>query len=154
MRWLLLLALIPVLSMASTASKPSISAPTAMEVEIVRVQAAMKASAEGRDVDALYSHILSNGTIIEGGRLRGREDALIATRRGFESLASITYDYTHTSITPLSATSALWVADGASKATLADGRVISTEFAESIVFEKHEGAWKVLHAHRSTPNPR
>jgi hypothetical protein len=60
--------------------------------------------------------------------------------------------YTQKRITVIAPTMALWVGEGTSSATLQDGRQISAPFAESILFVKKEGQWKVFHAHRSVPN--
>jgi ketosteroid isomerase-like protein len=46
------------------------------------------------------------------------------------------------------------VAEGTSSGTLKDGRYVEAPFAETIVFVQREGQWKVLHAHRSSPNAR
>jgi hypothetical protein len=49
---------------------------------------------------------------------------------------------------------ALLTGNGTSTVTLGDGRRLSGPFAVSLVFVQRDGAWKVLHGHYSTPNPR
>ncbi len=115
----------------------------------------MRAAARRLDADALYAYVLDTDTppIIESGRLQPtRASALQNTSAGFRALTGVSYAYTLEHITLLSPTTALWVAQGRATATLTDGREIVAPFAETMVFEQRDGAWKVLHAHRSVPN--
>jgi hypothetical protein len=124
------------------------------ESEIRRVHADMRAAAEQRDAAALFAFVLDTATppIIENGAIAATHAAALErTERGLRGLASISYAYARDSITVLSPTTALWVAEGTAQAGLPDGRQISAPFAESIVFVRRDGAWKVLHAHRSSP---
>ena len=129
----------------------------AVEKAILKVHEAMKKAAESFDADALYDFVLDTdkGVIIEDGRLRRtRKEALDSTRQGLQGISNLSYTYNQKHITVISPTTALWVADGTSSATVEDGRTISVPFAETIVFVQRDGQWKVLHAHRSAPNPR
>jgi ketosteroid isomerase-like protein len=126
-----------------------------IEKAIVDVQAKMQQAAQQGDVDALYTYVLEvdKGVIIEDGRIRWtRQEALNATRQGLQGLKDLSYVYTQKRITVITPTMALWVGEGTSSAILQDGRQISVPFAESILFVKKEGQWKVFHAHRSVPN--
>jgi uncharacterized protein (TIGR02246 family) len=129
----------------------------AIEKAILEVHAKMKKAAENRDADALYDFVLDTdkGVIIEDGRLlRTRKEALDSTRQGLQGITDLSYTYNQKHITVISPTVALWVADGTSSVTINDGRKISVPFAETIIFVQRDGQWKVLHAHRSAPNPR
>ena len=129
----------------------------AIEKAILRVHEAMKKAAESLDVDALYDFVLDTdkGVIVEDGRLRRtRKEALDSTRQGFQGITDLSYTYNQKHITVISPTVALWVGEGTSSATLDDGRKLSAPFAETIIFVQRDGQWKVLHAHRSAPNPR
>jgi ketosteroid isomerase-like protein len=126
-----------------------------VEAAIRAVQTELRRAAERLDAPALYAHVVDGDTppIIENGRLAQTWDAARArTAQGFQSLASVRYAYTSERITVLSATAALWIAEGTASATLADGRRIEALFAQSIVFVLRDGRWQVLHAHRSAPN--
>jgi ketosteroid isomerase-like protein len=126
-----------------------------VEPAIRAVQAEMRRAAERLDAAALYAYVLDGETppIIENGRLADtRAAALARTAQGFQALTRVGYAYTRESITVLSPSTALWIGVGTSSATLADGRQIDAPFAETIVFVKRDGHWKVLHAHRSAPN--
>jgi ketosteroid isomerase-like protein len=127
----------------------------AIEKAIVETHARMKLAAERKDAEDLFANVLEmgKGVIIEDGRLRRtREEALRSTEQGMRGLKGLTYTYTQTYVTVLAPTMALWVGEGTASATLEDGRQISGPFAETIVFVRNNGDWKVLHAHRSTPN--
>lgn len=129
----------------------------AIEKAILKVHSEMKKAAENRNVEALYDFVLDTdkGVIIEDGRLsRTRQEALDSTKRGLQGMTDLSYTYNQKYITVISPTVALWVGEGASSATIEDGRKISVPFAETIVFVQRDGQWKVLHAHRSLPNPR
>jgi ketosteroid isomerase-like protein len=135
--------------------KMSIEQQQAIEQAIVDVQAKMQQAAQQGDVDALYAYVLEmdKGVIIEDGRIRWtRQEALNATKQGLQGLKDLSYVYAQKRITVISPTMALWVGEGTSSATLQDGGQISVPFAESILFVKKEGQWKVFHAHRSVPN--
>jgi ketosteroid isomerase-like protein len=155
LRVLLLLACIPVVSTSNNdPKKMPIDQQQAIEKAIGDVHAKMKQAAEQRDTDALYEYVLDmdKGVIIEDGRiLRTRQEALSSTKQGMKRLKNLSYTYTQKYVTPISETAALWVGEGTTSATLEDGRQISAPFAETIVFVKIGGQWKVLHAHRSVP---
>jgi len=155
LRVLFLLACIPVVATSSNdPKKMPINQQQAIEKAIEDVHAKMKQAAEQRDTDALYEYILDmdKGVIIENGRiLRTRQEALSSTKQGMQALKNLSYTYTQKYVTPISESAALWVGEGTTSATLEDGRQVSAPFAETIVFVKKGGHWKVLHAHRSVP---
>jgi hypothetical protein len=127
----------------------------AIEKAIIETHAKLKLAGEQRNVEALYDYVLEmdKGVIIENGQLRRtRQDAVRSTRQGMQGLKDLAYTYTQTYVTVLSPTVALWVGEGTASATLEDGRQVSAPFAETIVFVQNEAEWKVVHAHRSTPN--
>ncbi len=125
-----------------------------VEAAIRGVHEEMRAAAGRLDANALYAYVADTDTppIIENGRLEPtRASALQSTAAGFRGVTHIAYAYTREDITVLSPETALWVGQGSATATLADGREIVAPFAETIVFVLRDGAWKVLHAHRSSP---
>lgn len=133
---------------------PPSPAQESAEAAIRAVQAQMRAAANRLDAEALYAFVLDTDVppIIENGKLQPtRASALQSTARGFRAFASVSYAYTREHVTLLSPTAALWVGEGRATATLTDGRQVTAPFAETIVLERRDGAWKVLHAHRSTP---
>lgn len=55
-------------------------------------------------------------------------------------------------VTVLSDKIALLTVSGVSKANLTDGRVFSSNFHWSFVYEKIANNWKVIHSHQSLKN--
>lgn len=128
----------------------------AIETAVRAVHVQMRQAAERLDVHALYAHVLDTGTppIVEDGRVASTwTAALESTTRGLQGLTSLSYAYTRENITVISPTAALWVGEGTASATLEDGRQIEAPFAETMLFVERDGEWKILHAHRSGPNP-
>ncbi|MFC1634344.1 nuclear transport factor 2 family protein [Planctomycetota bacterium] len=130
----------------------------AIKKAILKVHSEMMKAAKNLDVEALFSHVLdmNMGVIVQDGRIMTtRQEALNSTRQGLQGLNSVSYKYNRKHTTVISPTVALWVADGTTSATIiGDAGDVSVAFAETIVFVKRGGQWKVLHAHRSIPNPR
>ena len=130
----------------------------AIEKAILKVHTEMVKAAENLDADTLFRHVLemNKGVIVQDGTIMTtRQEALDGTRQGFQKFKSVSYKYKHKYITVISPTVALWVADGTTSVTFnGDGSEISVEFAETIVFTKKDGQWKVLHTHGSIPNQR
>jgi len=131
---------------------------TVIEKAILKVHSEMMKAGENRDAEALFSHVLemNKGVIIQDGVISTtRREALDTTKQGLQGLKDISYKYNHKYISVISPTVALWVADGTTSATVIEGGLeINVFFAESIIFVKKDGQWKVFHAHRSIPNPR
>ena len=126
-----------------------------VEAEVRATHAQMKQAAETLDAAALYAYVSDTSTppVIEDGQLAPtRAAALERTTAGLRQLTKLSYTYVRENVTVMSSNTALWVAEGTAAATLVDGRTISAPFAETIVFARQDGHWKVLHAHRSAPN--
>jgi uncharacterized protein (TIGR02246 family) len=139
--------------------QPSAGGPArdGTEAAIQAVHLQMRQAAEKLDAEALYAFVLDTATppIIEDGRTAAtRTAALQSTAAALHGLTRASYAYTNQNITVLSPTTVLWVAEGTASGTLKDGRYVEAPFAETIVFVQREGQWKVLHAHRSSPNAR
>ena len=152
---LFLLVCMPGVSTLNVVEEMQTDQQQEIEKSIVETHARMKLAAEQRNVEGLYEYVMEmdKGVIIEDGRLRRtRDEALRSTRQGMQGLKELAYTYAQTYVTVLSPTAALWVGEGTASATLENGRQISGPFAETIVFVKTGGVWKVLHAHRSAPN--
>ncbi len=153
---LAILIIITGLSLAAVSSKNDASPAQQKNIaaEVLKVHEEMKKAAENLDADALFKFVLDvNDVIIENGVLRSTwKNASDATRQGFQGIKELSYSYNHTNINVISPEAALWTGSGTTTAALADGRKITIDFAESIVFVLRDGQWKVLHAHRSSPN--
>ncbi|TWT82688.1 hypothetical protein CA13_41510 [Planctomycetes bacterium CA13] len=132
-----------------TVSNPS-GAEQAVQARLAEIQTA----AESLDPEKVFSFVCENdkGALIQNGEfLLTREEALQATKRGFENLDKITYRFDQQHTTLLSPTIALATAEGMSSVTTKNGRTFSSKFAQSVVLILADGEWKVFHAHRSFP---
>jgi hypothetical protein len=129
----------------------------AVEKAVLEAHHEMNAAAEALDADAFFAFILdeARGPVIQDGRLfSSRAEAFEVVERGFEGVASVERVYESEDVTVISEEAALLTGKGTSTVTLGDGRRLSGPFAVSLVFVLEDGAWKVLHGHYSTPNPR
>jgi len=126
----------------------------AIKKAILQVHSEMKTAAENFKADELFKYVLDvNDVIIEDGVLRStRREALNITRQGLQGIKELSYTYNHKNITVISPNTALWTGTGTTMVILDDGRNLTNDFAETVVFVLREGQWKVLHAHRSAPN--
>jgi hypothetical protein len=143
--------------LASDAPPPVVPVrPTAESAVLARL-AEIQAAAEALDPDKVFSFVLENdhGALVQNGvLLRTRAEALAATRQGFGGLQQVSYRFNQQHVSFLSPTIALVVGEGSSSATVLDGRILSNQFAQSVVLVATNGGWKVLHAHRSFPAVR
>lgn len=114
----------------------------------------IQTAAQALDPDKVFSFVLENdaGAMAQNGRLfLTRKDALESTKRGFQRLQKVSYQFDEQHVTLLSPSIALATGAGTSSATLDDGRTVNTRFAQSVVLVLTNGEWKVFHAHRSFP---
>ena len=128
-----------------------------VEKAVLKAHHEMKVAAEALDADSFFSFILdeARGPVIQDGRLfSSRAEAFAVVERGFEGVARVERVYESEDVTVISDEAALLTGNGTSTVTLGDGRRLSGPFAVSLVFVRRDGAWKVLHGHYSTPNPR
>ena len=127
---------------------------TAAEVKLAILDrlAEIQDAAQALDPDKVFSYVTENdsGALIQNGKLYlTRRQALESTKRGFEGLQSVNYQFDRQYVTLLSPTVALAVSEGVSDATINDGRTFNTRFAQSVIFVLTDGEWKVFHSHRS-----
>lgn len=119
--------------------------------------AEIQSAAQALDPDKVFSFVLENdaGALAQNGKLfLTRKDALESTKQGFRGLQKVSYQLDEQHVTLLSPTVALATGEGSSSATLDDGRILTTRFAQSVVFVLTNGEWKVFHSHRSFPPAR
>jgi hypothetical protein len=111
-------------------------------------------AAEALAPEKVFGFVTENndGAMISNGQLfLTRQDALDSTMAGFQNIQKVSYKFDRQNVTMLSPTTALAVGEGSSSATLSDGRVRSTRFAQTVVLVLTNGEWKVFHSHRSFP---
>lgn len=149
-------AVLAVAAILTACQRQAVKSPDPAEIEkaVLARLAEIQDAAQALDPDKVFSFVLENdkGSLVQNGRLLlARKDALESTRRGFQGLQKVSYQFDQQHVTLLCPTVALVVGEGASSATTDDGRTFSRRFAQSVVLVLTNGEWKVLHAHRSFP---
>ena len=135
-------------------SKPAAPDPAVATIEkaVIETSAKMTQAANSLNADAFFEYILDSGkcVIIQNGNLfKTRQEALEAVKRGFVSLTKLERQIDNPQVTVISPELALLTGDGTTNATLTDGRVMTSHFAVSLIFQLKDGQWKVLHGHYS-----
>jgi len=152
------LALSVVLLLVSNGGGPSARADTkSVEEAVLAVHAEMTRAGEAVDADRLFGFMLETdkGSVIQDGVvLLTREDALERVRSNLRDISRIQYRWKHQYVTVLSPEVALLTAEGESVATTAAGNTFTVPFAQTVVLVLRDGAWKVIHAHQSSPRAR
>jgi len=132
---------------------PAFAQTAAVERAILEVNAQMTRAAEARDLDKMFSFILPNerGSIAQSGVLfLTREAALDTMKRNSAPVEKVQYRPKHQMVTVISADCAVLAADGEAEASFADGTSVVAPYAQTVVFVRKDGEWKVLHAHYSS----
>ncbi len=109
-------------------------------------------AAESLDPDKVFSFVMENdaGALAQNGKLfLTRKEALESTKQGFQRLQRVEYHFDRQQVVLLSPGIALATGEGASSATIDDGRTFTTRFAQSVVLVLTNGQWQVFHSHRS-----
>jgi hypothetical protein len=125
-----------------------------IEQAILAASAEMASAGEALDADRLFAMMLDTdkGSVIQNGVFMAtRAEALGQVKAGFNGVSKVEYRWKRQHVTVLSPEAALLTAEGESVVTIADGRVITTPFAQSVVFTLRDGKWRALHAHQSSP---
>jgi ketosteroid isomerase-like protein len=127
---------------------------TEVEKAILARLTEIQNAAEALDPGKVFSYVMENdkGALIQNGKLfLTRQEALESNKQGLAGLQKVEYQFDQQYVTLLSPTVALATGEGLSSATLKDGRIFNTRFAQSVIFVLTNGEWKVFHAHRSFP---
>lgn len=146
--------LIMVSSFCSNAQEAAQQDSAAIEKAVLETYDRITQTAEKVDPDALFSFVLENdkGCLISDGRLiMTRSEALENHRNNSGGLASIDYIMDKKFVTVLSPDTALMAVEGRYEAATHDGRTFGSPVAQTVVFVRKDGQWKVLHSHTSRP---
>ena len=144
------LAAMVIVALGQTKKNPE---PGDIETAVLGRLTEIQSAAQSLDPDKVFSFVLENnkGALVQNGRFfLTRGEALESTRRGFQGLQKVAYQFDQQHVTVISPTVALATGEGSSSATTADGRTFTTRFAQSVLLVLTNGEWKVLHAHRSS----
>lgn len=128
----------------------------AIQKAVIKKHSEIVKHAENLDVDKFYEFIIDSGegTIIQDGIILGREEAMEVTKRGFEGIEKLKYEFSLKNVKVLSPEIAIFIGQGSTVVTNKTGQTFDTDFAVTSVFVLKDGEWKIIHGHHSIPNPR
>ena len=111
---------------------------------------------EKLDVDKFYESIIDSGkgTIVRDGDIMTRQESLDTTKKGFEGVTKLKYEFRQKMVKVLAPETAIFIGKGKSTITIDTGETFDTDFAVSSVFVLKDDKWKIIHGHHSVPNPR
>jgi ketosteroid isomerase-like protein len=112
------------------------------------------AAAEARDLEGLFGFMVetAKGSIVQNGVLSlTPQDAKARVAPGFRAPVKVTYRWKQHHVTVLSSEAALLVSEGETIITAPNADPVSVPFVQSAVWVRRDGAWKILHAHQSSP---
>ena len=111
-------------------------------------------AAEDRDADRLFSFMAETdkGSIVQNGTLfLTPQDAKARIAPGFRAPVKVAYHWKQQHVTVLSATTVLLVSEGEAVITPEGQPPTTAPLVQTTVWVQREGAWKILHAHQSSP---
>ena len=116
----------------------------------------LNAAAEAADLVATFGDALDtdNGMYAaDGGLVWTKNDTMAVLAPYFESIVRQELDYSREEVIVLSASSALYVAEGSYRGYDADGQLVAeSPQAITMVFVLDGGNWRVAHLHQSFPD--
>lgn len=121
----------------------------AMEKQVLAAHAQMVAAAEKLDAETMFEFILdSDETVIQSGsRVQNRQEALKSTRKSFEGLRSLHYEFAQKQVTVLSPTTAEMAVKGTTIAVTGKERTFNVQFTQTLRFVRTKTGWKMKYAH-------
>ena len=113
-------------------------------------------AAEELDADKFFEFIIDSGmgTIIQDGKVLTYQEALDSTRKGFERIVELRYEFSQKNVNVLSPDIAVLTAQGKATTKIDTGEIFNVDFAVTSIFVLKDGQWKIVHGHHSIPNPR
>jgi uncharacterized protein (TIGR02246 family) len=124
-----------------------------IKTAVLAVSDQMTRAARDLDAERMFSFVLDSteGPIAQNGTLlMTRAEALERVRAGFQGLRSIDYRWKRRSVTVLGPNAAVLAGDGETVVTTGDGASFSVPFAQTSVFVRRGGVWRLTHGHYST----
>ena len=124
-----------------------------IEKAVLAADAEVTRAAEARDLDRLFSFIMdmSKGSIVQNGVLSlTPQEAKAKLQPSFRAPLKVVYRWKQQHVTVLSPVTALLVSEGETVVTSSDGS-FTAPVVQSAIWVLRDGAWKILHAHQSSP---
>jgi SnoaL-like domain len=126
---------------------------TTIEKAVLAANEQVTRAAEARDLDRFFGFIVDSdrGAIARNGVLSlTTADARARVEPGFRQPIKVAYHWKRHFVTVLSPATALLVSEGETE-IIAGDRTVTQPFVQSSVWVLRDGAWKILHAHQSSP---
>jgi hypothetical protein len=126
----------------------------AIEKAVLAADDGATAAGQDRDADRLLRYMLPNekgSVVMNGNLLLTPEDAKRNVAESFGRLSSVQYKWKQRLVNVVSKDVAVVVSDGESIVTTTAGATFTTPFVQTAVWMLRDGAWKILHAHQSSP---
>ena len=127
----------------------------AIEKAVPAANAQVTQAAESRDLDALFRFMLDTdkGSIVQNGGLSlTPQQAKDRLAPSFRAPVKVAYRWKQQHVTVHSPTTALLVSEGERVAPAANQDPVTAPFVQTAVWVLRDGAWKILHAHQSSPS--
>jgi hypothetical protein len=127
---------------------------SAVEQAVLAANRQVTAAAEARDLDRLFGFMVetAKGSIVQNGVLSlTPQDAKARVASGFRAPLKVAYRWKQQHVTVLSPEAALLVSEGETIITAPNADPVAVPFVQSAVWVLRDGAWKILHAHQSSP---
>jgi hypothetical protein len=125
-----------------------------VEKAVLAANARVTQAAEDRDLDGLFSFMLDTdkGSIVQNGSLSlTPQQAKAKLASSFRAPVKVVYRWKQHHVTVLSPSTALLVSEGENVVTTANTEPVTIPFVQTAVWVLRDGAWKILHAHQSSP---
>ena len=128
----------------------------AIQKAVLKNHKEMIKAIEKLDVDKFFESIIDSGmgTIIQDGRIMSYKESLDSTKKRFEGITKLKYEFSQENTKVLSPEIAIFTGQGKSTTTIDTGETFTTNFAVTSVFVLKDGQWKIFHGHNSIPNPQ
>lgn len=153
-RLLFCLAISAVAFLRVHAEETAVRTDADIKREVIATYNAAVVAAESMNVDALAAFLTDNddGALVINGRIfQSRTQAVDITRKNFSRLRSVKYDVGPRLVKVISHDTALLVTSGSVSVQTEEGQLIAREFAQSVLYVRQNGLWRVLHSHLSNP---
>lgn len=152
--FLVSLALLFLTARCGAAGATAATPPTTTKADVIAAYRASAVAAEALDVDTLVGALAENdqgALAINGQLVLTRAEAVATTRANFQGLRKIKYDLGPQHVTLLAPDTALLVATGTVTGEAESGRTFTRSFVHTVVYQRRDGVWRVLHSHQSNP---
>jgi hypothetical protein len=126
----------------------------AIEKAVLSANAKVTQAAEARDLDGLFSFMVDTdkGSIVQNGSLSlTPQQAKARLAPSFGAPVKVVYRWKQQHVTVLSPTTALLVSEGETIVTAGNAEPVTIPFVQTAIWVLRDGAWKILHAHQSSP---